>query len=297
MRFKLLFVGLALLVSSSLAYADEIGILWTGEKGAFNGNNSNFDDHWKVAYLGEMGIGYIDNTKALGHDGLTPIMGDLINAVISARGNSGADGFSKAFIYDDAYWPILNGTGPYKVTFADTRASWIGAGSPHYKVTNPNNDPLGPVVTHTAGYYAYEYQFFVEPEQAGKQYFLYGNLAVDNGLFAILVDDEVVFNGVTDSMYWQGFDYWQNGFRLEDLYQLGFRIETPGEHTLTFITSNYGNDIDNYANPAAFWAKLIRLSTDPPPPQPPGVPEPATVLLFVAGLAGLGCHARRNWRK
>ena len=295
MRFKHLIAGLALLVSSSLAHAESIGIFFTGLGGAFNGNNRTFDNHWTVAYLGKMDIGFIDNTKALGHNGAEPDMNDLIDAVKYARTNSGLYGFSKAFIYDDSLWPILNGTGPYKVTYADTGASWIGATSPHYHMMdNPNGGLPGYVVTHDAGYYAYDIRF--DAETAGK-YYLYGNLAVDNGLFAILIDDKVVFNGVTDSTYWQGFDYWQNGFWLEDLHQIGFELGV-GHHTLTFVTSNYGNDADNYANPAAFWAKLIHLSADePPPPQPPGVPEPATVLLFVAGLAGLGCHARLTRRK
>jgi len=287
MRFKHFIVTVALAVVASTAYADLVkielpntGAISTDGRSADGlGNNVVIDANWRAGFIGVGGIGIEDPllpnpSNPKGHTGAHPDISALYQSTLLARST-----MEQAFIYDNTAWPVSAGTWGA----VSPVVSWIGS-VPEYSLYDPGGGILGAIATHTAGYYAYEIDFTVGVGMAGL-YTLYGQLAIDNGLVGVMVDDNLVFDGTTTATIWQ------NSFDMRSLFTTVFRLE-EGAHTLTFLTSNYGN-LENYGNPSGFWGTNIWFQDV----DPSTVPEPATVLLFAAGLAGLGWHARKTRRK
>jgi hypothetical protein len=94
-----------------------------------------------------------------------------------------------------------------------------------------------------------------------------------------------------------GYGYWYNSFSNPPLSG----SEQDGPHN-TYLRCNYGNDGNPSAEPCLV-ADPVAEQTAPvgadmnvelDTASPGSIPEPGTVALFVAGLAGLGFLRRRK---
>ena len=286
MRLKHFIFGLALLVSSSLTYADSYHVInlpntgWDGPNqtgGNADGRHNNvvFDGSWRAGFVADGGIGYEDPLNKYGHNGAEPNIHDLIGIY-----KSGSVLMRSAFIYDNDDWPIGVGTW-YPGT---SEVSWIGEVPNYYLSTSV--PPSEPLASHLKGYYAYAIDFTIDDPAHVGWYTLLGDIKVDNALIGIFIDGDLIFNA-TLNPWTTGYDFHSSSLFTYD-FELGM-----GSHSLMFLTSNFGNS-ENYGNPSGFWGQNILLQQVP---DPDSVPEPSTLLLFAAGLAGLGWHARQNRRK
>lgn len=284
----MLLAVLASMASAKIVTADTIYLRGTGAgvSAEGRGNNVVFDPGWKAGFLGSHEIGF---EASVGHDGT-----QLNNPFVFLDGQFSHETLlshlreatlTEAFVYDNLAWP-LNMTGSIENAWSNLErnypgSAWIGEQS-QYSVSDGEQ---GELATHTAGYYAYQLEFTIQPGEEG-QYSLSGMVAADNALLGILIDDSLLHSSDgDDAASTQPFD-------ICKVYDFDFFLDA-GDHRFTLITSNYGND-RNYGNPAGLWTSDIKLTNRSITTV---TPEPGTMAVCGLSLLGVGLLARRRFSK
>jgi hypothetical protein len=213
--------------------------------------------------------------------------------VLAAKAVATDTNYSSTFVYNNGVYP-LNGTWD---TAAD--GTWVGAKTNVGLTTNNQ-------VTHDAGYYAYQTEFFLSTADYASVTNLGGFIRSDNDLLGILID-----GGLVNPNEWKlgttlnGQSYQVDGTTYNfGAINLGDYLDGDlQDHTLTFIVANYGWNANaanpGNANPTGILAGNLTYNVVPNTFIPreegdtPVTPEPATILIFGLGMVGAAIARRR----
>lgn len=259
-------------------------------EGSGDGYTSLRDNVWKSAWLGDFGIGsevgnpplasgkqvvdvVTDSNTQIARSAIEKAAQDAAAGIRNTTENGTNSLFDSAFVYPSDQWPAndpWNYTEKYQL-----ESKWIGDAGTVYP-----NDGL---VSNPAGYYAFQADFAI---YEAAEYTILGQLLGDNAMISVLLDGNSIpfhYNGDNgaDGVSFQG----GGNFTIDESIFLGI-----GEHTMTLILSNYGNEW-NTGNPVGLFVEELTLQGKST------TPEPATMLIFAIGLAGAGLAVGKYNRK
>lgn len=216
--------------------------------------------------------------------------GQLYNTGVDNAGNPLADGVLDSHYTVSASSPTSDTTAPSLPTYAvnndgtfpqngywipqtdDSASAWI----------NPTSgaQSVDPAVN---GFYDYQTTFTLDPSTDLSTTAIFGEWATDNCGIDILLNGVSTGNGMANCSGPSNYAPF-NAWTIFNPITSGFVI---GDNTLDFIVENYGQESGNPTG-LRVDAGLVPGTTSA------NVPEPVTVSLFGAGLAGAAAMRRRK---
>ncbi len=212
-----------------------------------------------------LGTHALANTIATLHNtgaGVTSGNVDQYYTLVSSPSGSG---------YTATVYTLPQGTWPLGSAWSgdDSTSSW--------DVPNlPSTAGTGTYWSSAVGNYSYQTTFSLAGLNASSADIV-GQFESDNALMGIYLNGNTIYSSTKGE---GAMNSWTS-FTLPDAYL------SAGNNTLEFVVNNAYLNSSNNGNPTGLRVEYTTANADP-------VPEPATLVLFVFGLAGLAGYKVRN---